>query len=169
MKPCFEPNFYNEVVRISENLGTTPENLLAVMSFETGGTFSPMIRNSVNGKATGLIQFMPNTATSLGTSTEELAKMTATEQLSFVERYLSPFSGKILELSDLYMAVFMPKFITSTDNTEIAQKGGAVYSQNSGLDIDRNGAITKAEATTKVMGHLDSVLKTPVCDLRAGS
>lgn len=169
MRKCFEPNFYNEVVRISENLGTAPENLLSVISFETGGTFSPSIKNAVNGKATGLIQFMPNTASSLGTSTNELAKMTATEQLSFVERYLSPFAGKINNLSDLYMAVFMPKFITSSDNTEIAQEGGTVYSQNSGLDINKDGAITKSEASTKVTGHLKSVLETPICELGSGS
>ena len=38
---------------------------MAVMSFETGGTFDPGIRNAAGSGATGLIQFMPSTAAGL--------------------------------------------------------------------------------------------------------
>jgi len=54
-------------------LGAKPEHLLAVMSFETGGSFSPSETNFIG--ATGLIQFIPDTARGLGTSTAQLARM----------------------------------------------------------------------------------------------
>lgn len=163
MKTCFEPDFYSRVLDISKNLGTDPNNLLAVMSFETGGTFSPSIKNMVNKKATGLIQFMPSTAESLGTTTDELSKMSATDQLTFVEAYLSPFKGKLKKLSDLYMAVFMPKFIRATEEATVALEGTKTYSQNQGLDINKDGAISKLEATQKVETHLERVKSIPVC------
>ena len=43
-------------------LGISEADLMAVMSFETGGTFNPNIRNAAGSGATGLIQFMPSTA-----------------------------------------------------------------------------------------------------------
>jgi hypothetical protein len=163
MKTCLEPDFYSRVLDISKNLGTDPNNLLAVMSFETGGTFSPSTKNTVNNKATGLIQFMPSTAESLGTTTDELSKMSATDQLSFVEAYLSPFKGNLKKLSDLYMAVFMPKFIKATEETMVALEGTDAYSQNKGLDVNKDGAITKLEVTQKVQTHLERVKSMTVC------
>jgi hypothetical protein len=58
------------------------------MAFETGGTFSPSQKNAAGSSVIGLIQFMSTTAKNLGTSTSELAKMTAVEQLNYVEKYL---------------------------------------------------------------------------------
>src|SRR3546814_14047294 len=71
----------------SSDLGTKPEYLMAVMSFETGGSFSPAQANNAGSGATGLIQFMPNTAAGLGTSTAALAQMSSVEQLQSVEQY----------------------------------------------------------------------------------
>ena len=68
-------DFKRKVIDIARNLGTDPNYLLAVMSFETGHRFSPSVRNKASG-ATGLIQFMPKTAQSLGTTTDKLAAMT---------------------------------------------------------------------------------------------
>ena len=62
---------------------------MAVMSFETGGTFNPGIRNAAGSGATGLIQFMPSAAAGLGTSTQALAGMSRAEQMKYVEKYLS--------------------------------------------------------------------------------
>jgi soluble lytic murein transglycosylase-like protein len=58
--------FQEKVVQIAERLGTNPNFLMAVMSFETGGTFSPSVRNQAGSGAVGLIQFMPRTAQGLG-------------------------------------------------------------------------------------------------------
>ena len=56
------PEFIRGVEAMAGRIGTRPEYLLAVMSFETGGTFSPGVRNAAGSGATGLIQFMPATA-----------------------------------------------------------------------------------------------------------
>ena len=48
--------FIRGVEAMAGRLGTRPEYILAVMSFETGGSFNPAIRNGIG--ATGLIQFL---------------------------------------------------------------------------------------------------------------
>src|SRR3546814_19970917 len=73
--PNVTPEFINEVEAMAARLGTKPEYLMAVMSFETGGSFSPAQANNAGSGATGLIQFMPNTAAGLGTSNAALGAM----------------------------------------------------------------------------------------------
>src|SRR3546814_20398544 len=73
---------------MAARLGTKPEYLMAVMSFETGGSFSPAQANNAGSGATGLIQFMPNTAAGLGTRTAAFAQMSSVEQLQYVAQYL---------------------------------------------------------------------------------
>ena len=69
------PEFQQKVDAIEKRLKMEPGSLLAVMNFETGGTFDPAVKNRAGSGATGLIQFMPSTAKGLGTSTDALAKM----------------------------------------------------------------------------------------------
>src|SRR3546814_21044933 len=78
---------------MAARLGTKPEYLMAVMSFETGGSFSPAQANNAGSGATGLIQFMPNTAAGLGTSAAALAQMSPVEQLQYVEPYFMEPAG----------------------------------------------------------------------------
>ncbi|GIW59553.1 MAG: hypothetical protein KatS3mg087_0619 [Patescibacteria group bacterium] len=143
-------DFLQEVSALSARLGIPPEWLIAVMGFETGGTYSPSKRNPLSG-ATGLIQFMPSTARSLGTSTNALAKMSQSQQLKFVEKYLSPYKGRFNSLEDLYMSVLMPAGVGKGANYKLP---GWAYRQNSGLDINKDGAISAAEATSKVRDYL---------------
>ena len=77
----------DKIVEIAKDLGVNPNYLMAAMSFETGGTFSPAIRSFSGSGATGLIQFMGPTARSLGTTTTALAKMSPEEQLDYVKKY----------------------------------------------------------------------------------
>ena len=59
--------------------------------------------------ATGLIQFMPDTAKGLGTSTTEaLSQMTRSEQLKYVDKYFEGTLNKGASLSDVYMSVLLP-------------------------------------------------------------
>ena len=142
--------FARRVDRIADRLGTDPNFLMAVMHFETAGSFSPSVRNPYSG-ATGLIQFMPRTARDLGTSTEALARMTPEGQLSYVWTYLKPYAWRLSTLEDTYMAVLWPAGI-GTPNDAVLWSGpdGAVYRQNRGLDINSDGRVTKAEASHHV-------------------
>jgi Transglycosylase SLT domain len=140
--------FKEKVEKIAADLETDPNFLMAIMSFESGHTFSPKKKNPVSG-ATGLIQFMPKTASGLGTSIQKLEKMSAEEQLDVVAQYFQPFRGKLMTLEDAYMAVLFPKAIGKGTGFVLFKKPGIQFKQNRGLDINGDGSITVGEATQK--------------------
>lgn len=144
------PAFRAKVGEIAHRLGIDPIWLAAIMSFETGGTFSPSIRNMAGSGATGLIQFMPETARGLGTSTEDLARMDALAQLDWVERYFRPYRGRMNSLQDAYMAVLWPAAVGRGPDAVLFRHPTVAYRQNAGLDWNRDGQITAREATRKV-------------------
>src|SRR3546814_8645614 len=119
--PNVTPEFINEVEAMAARLGTKPEYLMAVMSFETGGSFSPAQANNAGSGATGLIQFMPNTAAGLGTSTAALAQMSSVEQLQYVEQYFrsEEHTSELQSLMRISYAVFCLKKKNSHTTTEI--------------------------------------------------
>lgn len=146
---------FRELVRaISARLGCEPDHLMACMAFETAGTFSPSIRNAAGSGAVGLIQFMPSTATALGTSTAALARMTAEEQLDYVERYFLPYVGKLGTVDDLYLAILWPKAVGRPEGYVLFAEPSAAYRMNRALDRDRDGKVTKAEAASAVRAML---------------
>lgn len=134
------PEFVQKVNEMAGRLGVKPEWILAVMKNESG--MSTTARNP-NGGATGLIQFMPATARGLGTTTEALSKMSAVEQLKYVEKYFAPFKGKIHSGMDLYMATFWPAGVGKPDSYKIG--GAEVARVNKIFDLDKNGQITAGE------------------------
>lgn len=127
--------------------------LMAVMAFETGRTFSSKVRNP-GSSAVGLIQFMSSTARGLGTTTYGLSTLSAVTQLSYVQRYLAPMASRIKSIEDLYMAVLWPAAIGKSPDHKLWSKGTNTFAVNRGLDLDRNGRITKREAASKVRAIL---------------
>jgi hypothetical protein len=127
------------------------------MAFETGETFSPSTGNHRGSGATGLIQFMPKTAGHLGTSTAALAAMSAVEQLDYVEQYLSSYAGRLNTLEDVYMAILWPTAIGQSNDYVLFSQGSSAYSGNR-LDFDKDGNVTKYEATSKVRTLLEKGL-----------
>ena len=144
------PEFQQKVEAIEQRLRMAPGSLLAVMRFETGGSFNPAEKNRAGSGATGLIQFMPSTAKSLGTSTDALAKMSAEDQLEYVEKYLTPYKGKLGTVRDAYMAVLYPKAIGKPDWYPLFTSGTKAYELNAGLDRDKKGMVTVADAVARV-------------------
>ena len=153
---CVSPTFKAKVGVIAAKLNTCPDYLMAVMAFETGESFDPAIRNAAGSGAVGLIQFMPRTAIGLGTSGAALARMSALDQLDYVDRYLAPFTYRLSRLEDLYMAVLLPRAVGQADSTALfdVRINATAYQQNRGLDADHDGRITKAEATAVVREKL---------------
>jgi hypothetical protein len=157
--PKAEQSVFEKKVRaIADRLGFTPDWLMAVMYSESG--FNPAIKNPMGG-ATGLIQFMPATAKWLGTSTDELAKMSRARQLDFVELYFSKWGkktlGKVKEFADLYLLTFYPKALIDAW-PDSRQFSAQVYAQNRGIDLDKDKIITVGEfkkwATNRVIKKL---------------
>lgn len=145
--------FRVKVREIADRLSMDPNWLMAVMGFETGYTFSPAARNP-GSTATGLIQFIESTARSLGTSTAQLARMTAVRQLDYVEDYFRPYNGRIRNLGDAYLAVLWPVAVGRPDSYVMWERDSGPYQReyadNSGLDVNHNGVITRGEAVASI-------------------
>jgi hypothetical protein len=151
--------FSKKVTEIADSLGTDPNFLMACMAFESGESFSASVKNAAGSGAVGLIQFMPSTAQALGTTTAKLAAMSAVSQLDFVEKYFRPSKGKLKSLEDVYMAILWPAAVGKPLSFVLFSKSDTKhpkrYIQNAGLDFDKDGVITKAEAANKVRKKLE--------------
>ena len=157
----YREDFINEVIRYSNQLGIDPNCLMAVMYFESAGSFSPSIQNPYTN-ATGLIQFMPSTAYNLGTSVESLKQMTAVEQLYYVYKYYQPYQSKIKGYVDLYLVTFFPaavgkalSYVLQTSRLSAEM----IASVNPVFDLDNNNAITVGEITTVMLNKIPYVWK----------
>lgn len=144
-------SFRRGLAAVAADVGADATALAAVMSFETGGSFSPSIRNPLSG-AVGLIQFTRSTARQLGTTDNELADMTREQQLTWVHKYLRRVGapGRLRTVADHYAAVFAPAFIGKPDSAPM-YRTGAAYDQNKPLDANRDHIITKGEAARSVV------------------
>ena len=120
-------SYADEIVRVAKNVGISPSWLANVINFESKGG-NPQAKNP-GSTATGLIQFMRDTATGLGTSVNDIYNMTGREQMVWVEKYLAPYAGKMSSQEDVYMAVFYPAAIGKPDyrfSDEIAAKNNGI-------------------------------------------
>lgn len=124
---------------------STVNDMMACMAFESGGTFSPSIQNK-STKATGLVQIMPNNAIAYGTTVDKLAKMTVIQQLTYVAKHFQPYGKRINDLGDNYMSILWPRAIGKPDNYALWTLGERAYMYNDGLDINKDGKVTKMEA-----------------------
>ncbi len=86
------PNFYPKLVQISEELGMKPEDLLAVMTSESG--LNPSAYEE-KYKGSGLIGFMPDTLKGLGYkgTWQDFTKLTGEEQLDWVKKFIQGKKG----------------------------------------------------------------------------
>ena len=155
------PAFRAKLYRIATELNVPPGELAALMGFESRWTFAPDVKNP-SGGATGLIQFMPDTARRLGTTTADLAKMSGFQQLDYVQKYLTKM-GRWRIPGDTYLMVFWPSGVGKPDDFLIGEKGNmtlvpgaqfsrnTVYEQNKGLDGNGDGRITAGDVRRKVL------------------
>lgn len=136
-------DFMSEVNRVSSRFGINPTDLLALMRAES--SLNPQAVNPTTG-ATGLIQFMPATARSLGTTVEELRQMTAAQQMQYVERFFESVGLPQGASSGLlYAYVFLPgraRSAVQRGDGILTRSGESYYNANVGLDVNRDGIIT---------------------------
>lgn len=147
-----DPDFKKKLEKVASALGVKSNDLLAIMKQESG--VNPQAVNPTSN-ARGLIQFMPDTARRLGTTVDDIYKMDGVQQLDYVYKYFKMTGVGNGTLGDLYMAVFMPKYIGYPDDHVLGQYGaagfsGKVYAQNKGLDRNKDGAITIADVKSSV-------------------
>lgn len=155
------PVFRERVWWIADTLKLNPDDLMACIAWESGETFSASVRNAAGSGATGLIQFMPSTAEALGTTTSDLSRMTAEDQLNYVYKYFRPYSGRLKNLGDIYMAILWPKGVGQPDSYVLWDKSKmpTTFRQNAGLDVNKDQRITRAECLSKILGKLSKGLQ----------
>jgi len=144
--------FKARLIEIAENIDVDPNYLISAIAFETGESFDPSIKN--RSGATGLIQFTPDTAAELGTSTADLAGMSAVDQLDYVEKYFFPYKNTLMTIEDVYMAILWPAAIGKPNSWVLFSKPSGEYERNAGLDTNKDGDITKEEAAALVRAKL---------------
>ena len=189
--------FRKKVVEICEKLWPRnplkmANNLMAVFAWESGGTFKADVPNRKNSGATGLIQFMPDTAKGLLNTevtieivknyynsqdknlqnlkrVKEFAQMSEVQQLEYVEKYFKKLENKDLEFVDFYLQVLFPAssgvrehVVFADDKNKLSDKNDKhaslrvnKYNGNSGLDINGDGKIYKAEIAEKTKYFLE--------------
>lgn len=167
----FESGFFEKVADIAGKLGVTLDDLIIIMAFETGGTFSPAQKNTGGYEAYGLIQFTQVAANDLGVTLAALAQMTQIQQLDYVYKFLAKWlkPGNNYSFSDIYMAILYPDAVDQPDNAVIFGRGAfrsedskttkpSKYYTNRGLDKENLGYVTKKmagdAAYKKGMSHL---------------
>ncbi|MGL5776321.1 MAG: hypothetical protein ACRCYB_13475, partial [Aeromonas veronii] len=138
--------FRAKVREIAGKLNVDPSWLMNVMALETGEKFRANTRNPISG-ATGLIQFTKPAADDLNTTVAKLGRMTEVEQLEWVRKYyeLPHLRGRVRSQVDAYFAVLWPAAMGKPADHVIWVRGEIQYTQNSGLDVNKDGKITVAD------------------------
>jgi hypothetical protein len=159
-----------KVIEVCKKLGINPDHLMMAMYKETAGTFSPSIKNPTSS-ASGLIQFMEDTARNLGTTTAKLRAMTFNQQMDYVYRYFLPYKGKLKTFYDVYAAILLPIAIGKKDDWRFPNW---VYKANKGLDVNKNGYITMGEwkkwaltGQKKYASKVNQVIQSPAAPVLA--
>ena len=141
--------FEKKVRQVSARLGIPPEWLMSVMYSES--KFDPSALNHKGSGATGLIQFMVPTVKDLNArmGTElymsDIRNMPAVAQLDLVYEYLRNVQekyGGYNSLTELYLAILYPKAVGQDYCYTLYGRPSKRYSQNSGLDENRDGRVT---------------------------
>jgi len=162
------------VRNISDKLGINPNWLMMVMWSEsrlnaqavnkqTGDPADPLVRSA--NRATGLIQFMPDTALNLGTTTVALYRMDAIRQLQYVYQYFKSWAGKMHSYFDLYFVTFFPDAIGKPDDyiLETAKKSRYIIAkQNPFFDVNKDGILTVGEIRRRMYESIPKAILTDV-------
>jgi hypothetical protein len=148
--------FVEAVINVASFLMVKPEHLMFLMWFETGHTLDHRIQNRIG--ATGLIQFMPQTARFLGTTTDKLKAMSNVEQMEYVKKHLGIFRGRYKDFVDLYCGIFWPAAVGKPDSYRITSD--IVAKQNPLFDINKDGDIEKSEIRQALLRQIPSEYKT---------
>ncbi|KIU59299.1 hypothetical protein CRSA0334_18545 [Cronobacter malonaticus ENBT0334] len=128
--------FRTKLLEVSRELNIDPNYIMACIALETGKTFRTDIKNPCSS-ATGLIQFMDDTAKDLGTSTRKLRLMNHVEQMEYVKKYFKMQADNVgvptekWTLEDVYYSIFRPKTILLGPNDIVYETSdGDYYSKN---------------------------------------
>jgi len=130
---------------------------------QAGDSENAQVRSA--NRATGLIQFMPDTAKNLGTSTQKLYAMSAIDQLHYVYAYFKPWTGKIHSYFDLYLITFFPIAVGKPDDFIIQTNkvtAITIAKQNPFFDMNKDGQLTVGEIKRRMYLSIPEALVAEV-------
>ena len=165
-------SFRQRLVEAADEIGTEPDYLATVITFESVGTFSPSVRNPLSG-CVGLIQFCPvaaeQAAKDAGMSMpgkdaqDWLAQMTGEEQLRYVVSYFLRRSKgrRNLTLEQTYLLVLAPAHAFKDLGTVAYSAGTIEYTQNKHMDRDKDGKITVSDISSVIRAVYQKNLNNP--------
>lgn len=132
-----DPEFMNRVAYLQEKHGVTETELFNIIKGESA--FDPMAVNP-NTNASGLFQFIPDTAKMLGTDVETIQAMSPAEQLDLYDKYLDTYDYQGEGLGIMQAA---PAYRKYADDEVIYDVGSAAWKANPGWRPVGDGPITK--------------------------
>jgi hypothetical protein len=149
-----DPEFSTKLKEVAKKLGVQWHDLWKVIRFESKGG-KPSAENPYTS-ATGLIQFMPDTAIGLGTTVGDLKSMSAVDQLDYVLKFYKTMRLKAGSgAAQMYLKTIAPAYAYKDDDFELGKKGahkeflpgmkgsmGAFYNQNGVFQNKSTGTIT---------------------------
>jgi hypothetical protein len=163
-------DFMSEVNRVSARFGVDPLDMLAVMRAES--RLDPTAQNP-RSRATGLIQFIPQTAAALGTTVEEIRGMSAAQQMQLVERYFQMVGlPQGASRGTLYAYVYLPgraRSAISRGDGVLSRNPENFYTANPGLDADNDGVITISDLDAVMGRHRSRIERMPGINERFGA
>lgn len=161
--------FITKVRTVATNLKINPNWLMIIMYFESARTFSPS-KFSATKNYVGLIQFGHIAAKDLGTTVSKLSKMSAVQQLDYVEKYYKMWF-RYLKISlprsfvDFYLITLFPSKVNKGHDAVIESKsipGKAFAKANKAFKPNANGLITVGEVNrvllTKIPAEWSSLV-----------
>ncbi|OEK09804.1 hypothetical protein A8C32_09845 [Flavivirga aquatica] len=98
---------------------------------------------------------------------KEFADMTVLKQLDYVKKHFKPLAGKDVEFVDFYLQVLFPVSSGKDEHVVFSKTGEGIdindpyfnkrvesYTQNSGMDVNKNGKLLKSEIAISVQKYL---------------
>ena len=166
--------FEQAVEVICGSLEINPSWLMMVMWSESrlnaqsvnkqpGDTEDPLARAAK--RATGLIQFMPDTTLRLGTTNKALYAMSAIDQLHYVYKYFKPWAGKMKSYFDLYLVTFFPAAIGKPDDYILQTDklpASVIAKQNPFFDVNKDGKLTVGEIKRRMYESIPKAIVSEV-------
>ena len=134
-----DPDFNKKLTKVANALGIAESDLRAIIRTESN--FNPKAEDP-NHVSVGLIGFTERTARGLGTSKDEIRKMSAVAQLDLIYQFYKNAGVQPgMDRGTIYMLTFMPAFAKSPDGTVLGKRGGGTLilpsGKSSGLSMHK--------------------------------
>jgi uncharacterized protein (DUF2345 family) len=164
-----DQDFLSAVQALAGKMGAKPIELLALMSFESAGTMSPSITNSLG--YTGLIQFGNSACETMSKyyktsiTTAMLRQMSRAQQMEWVDKYFSFWIKNKnvkppMTLAQMYILVALPGYVNAPANETLAGPNGPnipIWKANPGWRIGTGDVITRESIGNAPRKHIPKV------------